>query len=180
MTEPTYTIATDGACQGNPGPAGWAWVGEDGRWAAGSFQHATNNIGELTALLRAIEMHAHVPNLLIQADSQYAINSYETWMHGHASRDWKTRGGRQTKNMEILQRLLAAKAARREAGLPDVQLEWVKGHAGHVRNSWSDERCVRARAHSARRLEHEWSTDAGQALLDVTVPPSGGEDVVRR
>ena len=28
-----YTVATDGACKGNPGPAGWAWVGEDGHWA---------------------------------------------------------------------------------------------------------------------------------------------------
>ena len=31
-----YIVATDGACQGNPGPAGWAWVAEDGHWAAGS------------------------------------------------------------------------------------------------------------------------------------------------
>ncbi|MFK4790051.1 ribonuclease HI [Microbacterium sp. ZW T5_56] len=43
----TYTVATDGACRRNPGPTGWAWVGEDGQWAAGSVLEGTNNVGEL-------------------------------------------------------------------------------------------------------------------------------------
>ena len=53
-----YIVATDGACMRNPGPAGWAWVGEDGRWAAGSLAAGTNNIGELLAVLYAIRDHA--------------------------------------------------------------------------------------------------------------------------
>ena len=53
-----YIVATDGACKGNPGPAGWAWVGEDGNWAAGSLPEGTNNIGELLGLLYAITDHA--------------------------------------------------------------------------------------------------------------------------
>src|SRR3546814_5928635 len=55
-----YIVATDGACKGNPGPAGWAWVGMDGEWAAGSVPEGTNNIGELLALLRAVQYHADV------------------------------------------------------------------------------------------------------------------------
>ena len=40
----SYQVATDGACKGNPGPTGWAWVGEDGEWAAGSLSQGTNKL----------------------------------------------------------------------------------------------------------------------------------------
>ena len=93
-----YIVATDGACQGNPGPAGWAWVAEDGHWAAGSVPQGTNNIGELLGLLRAITDHPDVENLVVQADSMYAINTYRTWMDGHRRRGWKTSTGQPTKN----------------------------------------------------------------------------------
>ena len=86
-----YVVATDGACQRNPGPAGWAWVAEDGHWAAGSIEAGTNNIGELLALLHAIRDHAHVPRLTVQADSMYAINTYSSWMDGHARRGFAAR-----------------------------------------------------------------------------------------
>jgi ribonuclease HI len=127
----SYTVATDGACMRNPGPAGWAWVGEDGRWAAGSLEAGTNNIGELLAVLYAIRDNASVEHLLIQADSMYAINSYRTWMDAHARRGWKTSTGAPTKNADILAALIQARDARRATGLPDVVFEHVKGHAGH-------------------------------------------------
>ena len=101
----TYTVATDGACMRNPGPAGWAWVGEDGRWAAGSLEAGTNNIGELLAVLYAIRDNAEVENLHIQADSMYAINTYQNWMDAHARRGWKTSAKEPTKNVDILQAL---------------------------------------------------------------------------
>ena len=69
LTRTRYIVATDGACKGNPGPAGWAWVAEDGHWSAGSVPEGTNNIGELLAVLYAIRDHAHVTDLVIQADS---------------------------------------------------------------------------------------------------------------
>src|SRR4051812_35582002 len=31
----TTVVYTDGACSGNPGPGGWAWVEPDGAFAAG-------------------------------------------------------------------------------------------------------------------------------------------------
>src|SRR5690349_14350875 len=77
-----YIVATDGACKGNPGPTGWAWVGEDGHWAAGSILEGTNNIGELMGLLKAIEDHPDVEHLVVQAESEYAIDTYSKWMDG--------------------------------------------------------------------------------------------------
>lgn len=175
-----YIVATDGACKGNPGPAGWAWVGEDGEWAAGSVPQGTNNIGELLGLLRALQHHADVPHLRVQADSKYVIDTYSSWMDGHRRRGWKTSTGAPTKNRELLELLIAARDARRAAGLPDVRLEHVRGHAGHLLNSWADNRAVRASHHAAAGLAHEWSTRSGQERVDVTVaPPAGGGDAVR-
>ncbi len=42
MLEKTTTVYTDGACSGNPGPGGWAWIVPDGPYAAG-FDPATTN-----------------------------------------------------------------------------------------------------------------------------------------
>lgn len=176
-----YIVATDGACMRNPGPAGWAWVGEDGRWAAGSLVAGTNNIGELLAVLNAIRDHPHVRDLLIQADSMYAINTYTAWMDAHARRGWKTSTGEPTKNADILRELIAVRDARRASGMPDVSFEHVKGHAGHRLNGWADERAVRASQHGDRGLESSWSADHGQERLDVTVDaPRAGADKPRR
>ena len=40
-------IYTDGACSGNPGPGGWAWVVPDGDFTAGSESQTTNQRMEL-------------------------------------------------------------------------------------------------------------------------------------
>jgi ribonuclease HI len=172
-----YTVATDGACKGNPGPAGWAWVGEDGHWAAGSIPDGTNNIGELRGLLHAIIDHADIEQLTVQADSMYAIDSYRSWMDGHRRRGWKTSTGAPTKNRDLLELLIAARDARRAAGLPDVILEHVRGHAGHRLNGWADERAVRAAAHAAQGKASMWSSLGSHERLDVSVDaPKAGED----
>ncbi|MGH9069312.1 MAG: RNase H family protein, partial [Acidimicrobiales bacterium] len=60
MTAAT-TVYTDGACQGNPGPGGWAWAvpgpsgGTDGASASGAETWTTNQRMEVTAVLRALE-----------------------------------------------------------------------------------------------------------------------------
>ncbi|UUT35341.1 ribonuclease H family protein [Microbacterium elymi] len=177
----SYTVATDGACSGNPGPTGWAWVGADGQWAAGSLPLGTNNIGELLALLNAIRDHRDVALLTVQADSKYAIDTYASWMDAHARRGWKTSTGAPTKNVEILRELIVERDARREHGVPDVILEHVRGHAGHRLNSWADERAVRAASHGAKGAQSRWSSLDGQEPIDVGVdPPRSAQDKPRR
>jgi ribonuclease HI len=169
-----YIVATDGACKGNPGPTGWAWVGEDGHWAAGALPSGTNNIGELLGLLRAIEDHADIRDLVVQADSKYAIDTYEKWMDGHRRRGWKTSTGAPAKNIDLLEQLIQARDARRAAGLPDVVLEHVRGHSGHVLNAWADERAVRASEHAAKGTASAWSSLGSQPKLDVSAAPKNG------
>src|SRR5262245_56607138 len=73
------TVYTDGAARGNPGPAAFAYVIklEDGRVAkdAGLIGHATNNVAEYSALVRALERAAGlgVSALLIKSDSELLV-----------------------------------------------------------------------------------------------------------
>ena len=115
--------AADGSALGNPGPAGWAWYIDDNHWAAGGWEHGTNNMGELKAVLDLFEATAHMPErkLVVYCDSQYVINSLTKWMPGWKSRGWKKADGKPVLNRELLQELDAATAGR------DYQLVWVKG-----------------------------------------------------
>ena len=55
MNSGITTVYTDGACSGNPGPGGWAWVVPDGEFAAGSDSETTNQRMELKAALEAVK-----------------------------------------------------------------------------------------------------------------------------
>ena len=72
----TIIAAADGSALGNPGPAVWAWYVDGDRWAAGGLPHATNNQGELMAVLDLFRATEKLDDdLLVLCDSQYVINS---------------------------------------------------------------------------------------------------------
>jgi ribonuclease HI len=132
------TAAADGSALGNPGPAGWAWYVDDSCWAAGGWKHATNNQGELKAVLELFRATAHLDDeLLVQCDSQYVINSVTKWMPGWKRKGWRKADGMAVMNVELLQEIDEAIAGRR------YRFEWVKGHIGHELNEAAD---IRARA----------------------------------
>ncbi len=77
MKPTIYTIHTDGACKGNPGPAGIAYTIQDGRgetllWRAEYIGKATNNIAEYRALICALHEAADrgCANVRVYTDSQ--------------------------------------------------------------------------------------------------------------
>ena len=134
----TITASADGSALGNPGPAGWAWYIDDDTWAAGGWKHATNNQGELKAVLELFRATAHVDDdLHILCDSQYVINSVTKWMPGWKAKGWRKGDGKPVLNLDLLQAIDEAIAGRR------YRFEWVKGHIGHVLNEAAD---ARARA----------------------------------
>ncbi|MCD1572788.1 ribonuclease H family protein [Agromyces mediolanus] len=137
--------AADGSALGNPGPAGWAWYVADDCWAAGGWKHATNNQGELTAVLELFRATAHLDEeLLVQCDSQYVINSVTKWMPNWKRKGWRKSDGKPVLNVELLKQLDEAIAGRR------YRFEWVKGHVGHPMNEAADAR-ARAVAEAYRR-----------------------------
>jgi ribonuclease HI len=134
----TITAAADGSALGNPGPAGWSWYVDDAHWAAGGWKHATNNQGELKAVLELFRATAHLDDdLLVLCDSQYVINTVTKWMRGWKAKGWRKGDGKPVMNLEIIKELDEAMAGRR------YRFEWVRGHAGHPMNEAAD---ARARA----------------------------------
>ena len=130
----TITAAADGSSLGNPGPAGWAWYVDEGTWDAGGWPQGTNNLGELTAILRLLEATAETgEELHILADSQYAINVVSKWRLGWKKRGWTKADKKPIKNLELIQEIDRAMEGRR------VTFEWVKGHAGHRMNERADD-----------------------------------------
>lgn len=134
----TLVAAADGSALGNPGPAGWAWYIDDAQWQAGGWPRATNNQGELMAVLDLLQAtEGHDGPLRVLCDSQYVINSLTQWMPGWKRRGWRKADGKPVLNRELLEPLDRALQGR------DVRFEWVKGHAGHPLNEAAD---LRARS----------------------------------
>jgi ribonuclease HI len=131
----TIRAAADGSALGNPGPAGWAWYVDDNCWAAGGWKHATNNQGELMAVLQFFRATAHLSDdLLILCDSQYVINCITKWMPGWKKKGWKKADGKPVMNVDLLKDIDAAIVGRK------YRFEWVKGHANHPLNEAADSR----------------------------------------
>lgn len=130
-----WTVYADGACSGNPGPAGLGivLVGPDGKIAEG-FEYlgiGTNNVAELTGILRAAEIVPEGQAAVVHTDSQYAI--------GVLTKGWKAKA-----NQELIAGIKIALA--RHQGW---RLVYVPGHAGVPLNERADElarEAVRTRA----------------------------------
>lgn len=113
-------IGTDGAARKNPGPAGWAWIDEHGNYAAGSWIRETNNVAELTAIRMALADHPDTA-LVIESDSQYAINCITKWAPAWRRDPAKAAG---KKNLDLIYAILDLIAARSAP----VSFVWVPGH----------------------------------------------------
>lgn len=170
----TIIAAADGSALGNPGPAGWAWYVDEDRWRAGGWDHGTNNMGELMAvldLLRSTEPYKDEP-LLVLCDSQYVINSVTKWRHGWKKRGWKKADGKPVLNVDLMKELDAALAGRQ------VDFEWVKGHAGHHLNEAADDRArAAATAHQKGRRPDAgpgYAPDGEGASSGASVPDAAG------
>lgn len=133
VTQGTITAAVDGSALRNPGPAGWAWYVDDACWGAGGWPRATNNQGELTAVIELLRASAGDPRSLhIVCDSKYVLNSINEWLPGWKRRGWKRADGTPVQNRELLEALDAALVGR------TVTYEWVRGHQGHPLNEAAD------------------------------------------
>ena len=160
----TIIAAADGSALGNPGPAGWAWYVDEDCWAAGGWPESTNNRGELTAVLELLRATAGTgEDLLIQADSQYVINSLTKWRHGWKKRGWRKADGKPVLNDDLMKALDAELAGR------TVRFEWVRGHVGHPLNEAADSR---ARA-AATAYQQGAAVPAGPGWTRPGATPSG-------
>jgi ribonuclease HI len=129
------SIWTDGACSGNPGPGGWGAIlrfGTHEKELSGGEALTTNNRMELTAAIMALETLTRPCDINLYTDSQYVRGGITSWITGWKARGWRTADRKPVKNIELWQRLDAAKA------LHQVEWHWIKGHSGHEMNERAD------------------------------------------
>lgn len=129
----------DGACSGNPGPCGLGVVIIDGARRVELSEYlgiGTNNVAELTAVLRVLEEVPVDSRLLVHTDSQYTI--------GVVQKGWKAKA-----NVELVASLRAALRGRHA-----TRLVYVPGHSGVALNERVDELARDAvRTRSTHRAE---------------------------
>ncbi len=144
-TKPTVTLFTDGACSGNPGPGGWAYIlrTEDGAEIEASDGEArtTNNRMELLAAINGLAELSEPTRVTLYSDSQYVIKGLTEWLDGWKAKGWKRPRNATLKNIELWKRLDELRA------IHDIEPVWVRGHNDHAEN----ERCDRLAVAAAER-----------------------------
>lgn len=133
----SFIVYSDGACKGNPGPAGWgavlthagAIVGKKN----GYLGHKTNQIAELVAATEALLLTPSGATVTLVTDSQYTRKGLLEWRAGWERRGWRNAQNEPVANKDYWQALFAAADARH------VSVEWVKGHSGDPLNEMCDQ-----------------------------------------
>ena len=148
--EDTIVIHTDGACSGNPGPAGLGVLLErpDETVEISEFiGSGTNNIAELSAILRALQE-------LQETEQSSLIHLYTDsgWSLGVLLQGWKAKS-----NLELI-----AQIQERAKLFPKLEMLKVRGHAGQDGNEEADRlatMAVRREASQIRRRKRRRSAD---------------------
>lgn len=137
-------LFTDGACSGNPGPGGWAFILKhpaSGKVVDGSGGEAqtTNNRMELTAVIMGLRSIKKPSRVELYSDSQYVLKGLDEWIESWKKRGWRTADKKPVKNRELWEALDELK------GVHALTFHWVKGHSEHPENEACDRMAVAAR-----------------------------------
>ena len=144
----SVTIHTDGACEGNPGPGGWAAVlayGQHRREISGGELATTNNRMEILAAVEALACLKEACEVEFYTDSQYLRKGITEWIRIWKARGWMTKARQPVKNDDLWRRLSNAAEPHR------ITWHWVKGHAGNVENERCDVLAVQVIAEMKQR-----------------------------
>jgi len=127
-------IYTDGSCDPNPGPGGWAaLVIMDGKekMLYGSSAVSTNNRMELKAAIKALKSIEIKKPIILYTDSQYLKKGVMEWMENWKSRNWKRKGGKLA-NVDLWKEL------SKETEKHNITWRWIKAHTGDKYNEQVD------------------------------------------
>ncbi len=87
---------------------------------------------ELMAAIMALETLKRPCTVRLFTDSTYVRDGVTKWIHGWKKNGWRTADKKPVKNVELWQRLDAARAPHK------IDWIWVKGHSGHPENDRAD------------------------------------------
>jgi ribonuclease HI len=168
------TIHTDGGCEGNPGPGGWAAVLESGdrkKELSGGAMATTNNRMELQAAIGALTALKQPCAVDFYTDSTYVRDGITKWISSWKARGWKTVAKQPVKNEDLWRELDAAANAHR------ISWHWLKGHAGHAGN----ERCDQLAAEEIAKIKRQFTPAqlrAGVETFQSVRQPDGVQRVL--
>lgn len=129
-------LITDGACLGNPGPGGWAYIlryGLHKKEGFGSEIRTTNNRMELKAAVEGLRALKEACEVEIVTDSRYLKNGITSWIHRWKRNGWRTAAKQPVVNRDLWEDLDEQVARHR------TEWTWTKGHASHADNNRCDE-----------------------------------------
>jgi ribonuclease HI len=143
---PEVQLFADGACSGNPGPGGWAFVLRhlaSGRQMerSGAEPQTTNNRMELMAVIRGLEALKRRAAVEVITDSVYVGKGFSEWLPKWKANGWRRREGERlvpVKNEDLWRRLDELLARH------SVRFTHVRGHRGHAENERCDALAVAA------------------------------------
>ena len=137
-----YSIYTDGACAGNPGPGGYAALilqeGEVIKEITGYSHDTTNNRMELKAVIAALEWVEPESDVRLYCDSQYVVKGLDEWMKTWRKNGWQTSSSDAVKNRDLWEKLDDLRQ--------DIKLNIFKvpAHSGHELNERVDSMAKKA------------------------------------
>ncbi|WP_422926775.1 ribonuclease HI [Singulisphaera sp. PoT] len=139
-------LYTDGACSGNPGPGGWAYIlnhpaSGQTRDASGAEPATTNNRMELTGAIEGLASLKRPCKVELITDSQYVAKGIVEWMPKWKAQGWQRKENGRFKpvmNVDLWQRLDELLAQHK------VKVSHVLGHNGHPENEACDRMAVAA------------------------------------
>ena len=144
-------LYTDGACSGNPGKGGYGAIltfnGFEKVMSEG-FILTTNNRMELLAAIVGLEALKEPCKVTLYSDSKYLVDAIKNgWVYGWKKKGWKKADGKKALNPDLWERMLT------QLKLHEVELIWLKGHAGHEYNERCDSLAVAA--YNSSELKHD-------------------------
>jgi ribonuclease HI len=178
---PEVLVYTDGACDPNPGPGGWAAVLRFDAPAAahekvltGAEPRTTNNRMELQAVIAALTTLKKPCRVSLHTDSQYVQKGVTAYLARWKAKGWQTADKKAVANQDLWQAL--------DEALQRHQIEWVwvKGHAGDPLNERVDQLAVSMIPRSALPLDDAQAAHVftGVSCLGQT-GPGGWAAIVR-
>ncbi len=156
------TIHTDGACDGNPGPGGWAAVlrfGEHVRELTGGESATTNNRMELQAAISALKTLKESCEVTLFTDSEYLRGGITEWLPLWKANHWRTADRKAVKNDDLWRQLDEV------ASKHNVKWQWLKGHAGHPDN----ERCDQLAGVEIQKIRGQYTPEKLASLREAFV-----------
>ncbi len=88
---------------------------------------------ELTALIAALRLVPSGVPTIVYSDSNLAVRTINEWAAGWEKRGWKRKTG-QVENLDLVQTVYQGFRRR-----PELDLRWIKAHAGFKWNEYADQ-----------------------------------------